>query len=136
MRRALILIPLLLFIWATVFFVSLVGSEAPPAPGSTDAFESTEAPPQKGEKMLSLGIIEGNNMVPNTITLEEGDRVYLRITSDHPVELHIHGYDLEEELEPGKTEELSFDATITGRFELEDHEADAVLGVLFVWPRE
>ena len=133
MRRAFILVALLLFVWVAIFFVSLVRSESPPAPGLADTSESTEAF-QEGKEALNLGIVEGSNMVPDVISAEEGDRVYLRITSDHPVEFHIHGYDFEVELEPGKPEELSFDATMPGRFEIEDDNTGVVLGVLLVQP--
>jgi hypothetical protein len=71
-------------------------------------------------------------MTPSEITVGEGDRVNLQITSDNPIEFHLHGYDLEKEVEPG---ELSFDATITGRFDIEDHDTDTELGVLLVQPR-
>ena len=134
MRRAFILVTLLLFVGVAILFVSLGRSESPHDPSSFDASEPTETL-QEGKEALNLGIVEGNNMVPNVVTVEEGDRVYLRITSDHPVEFHIHGYELEEELEPGKPEELSFDATIPGRFEIEDHNTEVVLGVLLVQPR-
>ena len=74
-------------------------------------------------------------MTPNQIVVGEGDRVKLEITSDSPAELHVHGYDLEQEVEPGETAELAFDATITGRFEVEDHDTETALGELLVQPR-
>lgn len=79
--------------------------------------------------------IQGAEMKPAEVSVTEGDRVTLRVTSEEPIELHLHGYDLEEEVEPGEMTELSFEADITGRFELEDHGSDAVLGVLLVQPR-
>jgi FtsP/CotA-like multicopper oxidase with cupredoxin domain len=51
-------------------------------------------------------------MNPDEIDVTEGDRVTLRLTSDAPVELHLHGYDLEAEVSP-----------------------DEALGVLLVRPR-
>lgn len=74
-------------------------------------------------------------MVPAEIAVDEGDRVTLRITSDSPIKFHMHGYDLEEEIEPGEPQELAFDAKISGRFEIEDHDTEAVLGELIVQPR-
>jgi heme/copper-type cytochrome/quinol oxidase subunit 2 len=74
-------------------------------------------------------------MTPNQIVVGEGDRVKLEITSDSPAELHVHGYDLEQEVEPGEPAELTFDATITGRFEIEDHDTETTLGELIVQPR-
>ena len=79
--------------------------------------------------------ISGDTMEPSDITVTEGDRVELRLTSDTPLELHLHGYDLEREVAPGEPATLSFEADLTGRFEMEDHESEEVLGVLIVQPR-
>jgi FtsP/CotA-like multicopper oxidase with cupredoxin domain len=34
-------------------------------------------------------------MSPSEIEVREGDRVTLRLTSEEPTEVHLHGYDLE-----------------------------------------
>ena len=73
-------------------------------------------------------------MSPAKVSVSEGDRVNLRITSDSPIEFHLHGYDLSREVEPGEPAELSFDAAITGRFEIEDHQTHQELGTLLVQP--
>ena len=80
-----------------------------------------------------MAINEGR-MSPPAVTVYEGDQVNLQITSDRPIEFHLHGYDLTEEVEPGETADLSFEATDTGRFGIEDHNTDAVIGVLLVQP--
>ncbi len=79
--------------------------------------------------------IEDGAMEPCEIKVREGDRVTLRLTTDWPVEVHLHGYDLEEEASPGEAATLSFEADLTGRFEIEDHETGEVLGALLVQPR-
>ena len=79
--------------------------------------------------------IEDGAMTPTEITAGQGDQLTLRFTSDAPVEVHIHGYDLEEEVEQGEETELSFEAELSGRFEIEDHETEAELGALLVEPR-
>lgn len=78
--------------------------------------------------------ISGGTMNPEEISVDEGERMNLRVTSDAPLEFHPHGYDLEEEVEPGEPAELSFDAMITGRFEIENHDTESVLGTLLVKP--
>jgi heme/copper-type cytochrome/quinol oxidase subunit 2 len=102
---------------------SLLRPESP-APKSGRVGDSQEEP-------VALAI-NGNNMSPEEISVTEGDEVNLQITSDHPVEFHLHGYDLEQEVEPG---ELSFQATNTGRFAIEDHVTETELGSLLVQPR-
>jgi plastocyanin len=96
-------------------------------PESSGAKETQEQP-------VALAV-NGNNMTPAEISVTEGDQVNLEITSDHPIEFHLHGYDLTEEVEPGEPGELSFEATNTGRFAIEDHETETELGTLLVQPR-
>lgn len=79
--------------------------------------------------------IEDGAMGPAEINVEEGDQVTLRLTSDHPLEIHLHGYNLEAEVLPGEEAVLSFEAEITGRFEIEDHDTETALGALLVQPR-
>lgn len=98
-----------------------------PAPESGDLEEETQ------EEVVAVAINEGR-MSPPQVAVYEGDQVKLQITSDRPIELHLHGYDLTEEVEPGETADLSFEATDTGRFAIEDHNTDAQIGVLLVQP--
>lgn len=79
--------------------------------------------------------IEGGKMSPAEISVDEDDNVTLRVSSDKPMELHLHGYDVEREVEPGETAKIRFEADITGRFEIEDHESERELGTLQVRPR-
>ena len=75
-------------------------------------------------------------MTPAEITVGEGARVTLSITADRPVEFHLHGYDLEEDIETGETSTLSFEAEMTGRFEIEAEQRHTELGTLVVEPRQ
>ena len=68
-------------------------------------------------------------MTPSEITVGEGNWMRFRITSDSPLVFHLHGYDLEEEVE---LTELAFDATLTGRFEIENEQTHEELGTLLV----
>ena len=74
-------------------------------------------------------------MNPGEIEVREGAQVTLRMTSDEPAEVHLHAYDLEEEVSPGEATTLSFEADLPGRFEIEEHESEDVLGVFVVQPR-
>ena len=97
------------------------------APESSDVGETQEQP-------VALAI-NGNNMSPDEVSVTEGDQVTLQIISDHPIEVHLHGYDLEEVVGAEEPGELSFEATMTGRFPIEDHDTEAELGTLLVQPR-
>ena len=95
-----------------------------PGPSQTDA---------PRERTIDIAV-EGGVMTPDEIEVGKGDRVRLRVTSEEPVELHLHGYDIEREVAPGEPATLSFEADLTGRFEIEDHDSEEVLGVLIVQP--
>ena len=79
--------------------------------------------------------ISENGMRPEEISVRQGDRVDMSIRSEGRIELHVHGYGIEREVGPGETTGLSFEADLTGRFPMEDHETEKVLGVLVVEPR-
>ena len=103
-----------------------------PAPESSDLEEETQEE-ETQEEVVAVAINEGI-MSPPEVTVYEGNHVNLQIISDRPIELHLHGYDLTQEVEPGETADLSFEATDTGRFGIEDHDTDAEIGVLLVQP--
>jgi plastocyanin len=58
---------------------------------------------------------------PNVIRVTMGDRVTLSWTSDEAGSLHLHGYDIEFEVGPGRTETMTFLASATGRFPITSH---------------
>jgi hypothetical protein len=59
------------------------------------------------------------------IRVKQGDAVRLRWTTDRPIVLHLHGYDIERKVEPGAVTEMSFVARAAGRFSVEEHKPDA-----------
>jgi hypothetical protein len=74
------------------------------------------------------------------VRVTQGDVVTLRWTTDRPVVLHLHGYDIEKKIEPGIVAEMTFTARATGRFPVNLHAAgtkDSELSVLYVevYPR-
>jgi hypothetical protein len=59
------------------------------------------------------------------VRVKQGDTVKLRWTSDRPMVLHLHGYDIERKVEPGGVAEMSFVARAAGRFPVEEHKPEA-----------
>jgi hypothetical protein len=51
----------------------------------------------------------------------EGERVELRWSADEPLVLHLHGYEIETRVEPGKPAITAFAARLTGRFPVAIH---------------
>lgn len=74
------------------------------------------------ELTFDLRIARGR--VPDNMRLvrvKQGDVVKLRWSTDKPVTLHLHGYDIQVKVEPGAVAEMAFTARATGRFAVEVH---------------
>ena len=95
--------------------------------------DTTSAKPKP--TMVTIRVVEG---VPQggiaRPKVAKGDRVVIVVRSDAGESVHVHGYDVERTITPGKPVRLSITATIPGRFEVEMHHPDAVLAVLTVNP--
>jgi hypothetical protein len=85
--------------------------------------QATAALAQGREVVFDLRIEKGR-VAPNVrlIRVKQGDVVKLRWTSDRPILLHLHGYDIETKAGPGATAEMTFAARATGRFLVEEHK--------------
>jgi hypothetical protein len=55
------------------------------------------------------------------ISVTQGDHLTVRLHTDVPAELHIHGYELAKDIKAGGTGSISFTADATGEFEIEAH---------------
>ncbi len=97
---------------------------------------------------LTFDIKIEHGRVPDTMRLirvNEGDVVKLRWTSDQPLILHLHGYDIEKRIAAGAVTEFAFAAYATGRFPIHVHpqgggtgghaHEDAPLATIEVYPR-
>lgn len=56
-----------------------------------------------------------------TLRVVQGEQVQLRLVSDEPMTLHLHGYDIETTISPERPARIRFQATSTGRFPLAAH---------------
>ena len=101
--------PRIAFVLATVLIVA------------SGAFSALAA-----ELTFDLNIERGR--VPDNMRLirvNQGDVVKLRWTTDRPVTLHLHGYDIEKRVAPGAAAEMTFTAYATGRFPVHVHAQGA-----------
>lgn len=73
------------------------------------------------------------------VRVQQGDDVTLRWTTDGPLTLHLHGYDIQAKPRPGAPAEMTFRARAAGRFPITVHGAgkdhERTLGYLEVHPR-
>jgi hypothetical protein len=84
---------------------------------------------QRIEVEVAGGEVTGDT---GRVPVVAGGPVTLVVTSDVADEVHVHGYDLTLALTPGTPAEIAFDATLTGVFEVELHDAGTVLLTLQV----
>lgn len=74
------------------------------------------------EKELQISLHDGViAQKEKTFRVRKGDKVTIHWTSDVPLELHLHGYNLTTKLRPGGAVTTSFIAHTLGRFPVEKH---------------
>jgi len=100
---------------------------APGADATETPTPTATATPKPQPPLLQAGKV-------TEIEVKEGQTVRFRVTSDEDEEIHVHGYDIEEEVPAGETINVSFPATITGIFEIEFHHSEEQIGSLRVDP--
>ena len=60
-------------------------------------------------------------LVPKVLRVKQNDRVTLNIKTMQNGIMHIHGYDIENEVKKGEIGNLNFEANATGRFKITFH---------------
>ena len=78
------------------------------------------AEPEEVEISVSL---RDKQMTPETIQVSQHDTVTLKIDSDAPGSLHLHGYNIEQAVTLGTIEDFVFAADATGRYRIAFHPA-------------
>jgi hypothetical protein len=119
--------------------ITTSGGAATPTPNpSASAAPSSSAtqaarPAEPAEPTIAVrgGAISGD---PKALEFSGGERVRFRVTSDEPVEVHVHGYDVEEAAAPGRPAEFSFAPKIQGAYDIELHPSEVQIGTLEVAP--
>jgi FtsP/CotA-like multicopper oxidase with cupredoxin domain len=116
---------------ATATTTEATAPDAPEA-GSTPVSPTPETPKPDPIRIR----VEGGEPVGGTerVRVKKGERVEIDVVADAADEAHLHGYDIEKELEPGKTARFRFKADIEGVFELELHHSGAQLARVTVKP--
>ena len=79
-----------------------------------------------GEPTVNRIEIKGGKPVGGVqdIKVGKGDQVTIVVSADTEDDIHLHGYDIEKPVEPGKPATFKFKADIEGIFEIESHVAE------------
>jgi FtsP/CotA-like multicopper oxidase with cupredoxin domain len=73
-------------------------------------------------RVFELSLVNGRLTAnADTIRVKKGDAIELRWTSDRPITLHLHGYDIERRATPQSPAAMTFKANIAGRFPVSEH---------------
>lgn len=82
-------------------------------------------------------VVKNNKLVlgATTLTVNQNDRVVIKITADVDEELHLHGYNKHVDLKKNQQVQLAFIANISGRFPYELENTKTEIGVLEVAPK-
>jgi heme/copper-type cytochrome/quinol oxidase subunit 2 len=119
-------------------------SEDPATPPAENADATATATPTEGASAADPTptptptpkpqppLLDGSKVVKLEFT--EGDTVQFRVKSDVAEEVHVHGYNIAKDLEPGQMTTVSFPASITGIFEIEYEHAKQQIAELRVNP--
>lgn len=106
---------------------------------STETEEPHETVPPEPE--VTRIQLRGGQVVggPADITVQKGDRVRIVVSADAHDDIHLHGYDIEKPVGPGRPARFNVTADVEGIFEMESHVAedagrDPLVGKLTVEP--
>ncbi len=105
--------------FCAIALIALLG--AMPALGANKGMgKSTMKGAAKGGITLKIagGKIEGNKKV---VRVKQGDEVKLNLMADKTTEVHLHGYDIEKTVSPGRVAVMAFRAKVAGRFPVTEH---------------
>ena len=100
------------------------------ASAASSAPESSAASTEETEKVveISVAVTDGNvRPKPRRVEVDRDSQVRLLVTSDVDDELHVHGFDIAEPLEAGRTTTVELVADQSGIFEVETHESELEL---------
>ncbi|GAA1627309.1 hypothetical protein GCM10009744_13870 [Kribbella alba] len=112
---------------------SLTPSTTPSGPDTSSP--SNTADPSGDQADVTINITVANGKVTpsgDTIKAKVGQTVLVTAVSDAADEVHIHGYDKQLPLTPGKPASVKFTANMKGTFEIETHESGKLVAKLVV----
>ena len=99
---------------------STVAPATTTVPSTTTTTTTTKTTTTAGPVTIRV-LIKGGKPVGGIqrATVKKGQKVAVVVHSDVADEVHVHGYDLHKDVDPGGTVHIVFPATITGVFEAE-----------------
>lgn len=98
-------------------------ASAPASVSTLDSGSPTPSPPEDEVVEISVSVRDGKvRPAPRRVEVGQGETVRLVVTSDVDDQIHVHGYEVEADLEAGRPTSVEFRADTPGVFEVETHE--------------
>jgi hypothetical protein len=126
---------------AVVLLVVLKGGDDSDSSGGDGSSSSDSGSKVSGSSQgaaLAVPTIAVENGAPvggvRNLTYIKGDRIRFQVDSDVSDEIHVHGYDLAEDVEAGGSVRFDFPATLDGIFEVELEERGEPIAELRINP--
>ena len=97
---------------------------------ATTGGSASSSPATETEQAVEISVAVTDGKVepePRRVEVAKDSQVRLIVTSDVDDELHVHGYEVEAELEAGRPTTVELVADQTGIFEVETHETELEL---------
>jgi hypothetical protein len=108
-------------------------SATPGSPNPSTPSNTADPSGEQADVTIDVTVANGKvNPSGATIKVKAGQTVLVKVVSDAVDELHIHGYDKELELSPGKPVSVKFTANMKGTFEVETHKSGKLVAKLVV----
>ena len=114
---------------STTTTTTLAETTSSPAAVTTTVAE-TKTTASEIDVTVAGGVVDG----PDLFEYALGDQVKITVLTDVADEIHVHGYDVRFDAEPGIPVEISFEADAPGIFEVELEESQLPLFELEVTP--
>ena len=100
----------------------------PGSSSSSAGIASGEPNPAKEPVTVAVSVTDGKvTPKPHRVEVPLGSTVELQVTSDVDDEVHVHGFDVEQPLEAGRTTTVELLADEAGLYEVETHETELEL---------
>jgi major membrane immunogen (membrane-anchored lipoprotein) len=130
---------LLLVVFAVVGVAACGSDDSSSSDTDTGTFTTNkETTTEEESKKSAIPTIVVRNGEPvggvEELEFNAGDEIRFRVSSNQADEVHVHGYDVEEEIPAGGSATLDFPADIEGIFEVELHGSETQIAELRVNP--
>ena len=137
-----VVVLLILFVLLRPVDTSEEASPTPSTPSTTVSPSETASPtvqspspsPEPARTVIEVTFRDGAVQGPTRFDVTQGDRVRIIVHADVSDEVHLHGYDLSDDVTPEDPARINFVANAAGVYEAELESAETLLFQLEIAP--